>query len=83
MNDRTWPARYEVTISGGLGPVLRSALRPYAAASPSRASTLVRVRASRTGDLAALLDALDRAGVEVDRLSTSVKPPPTTKRGRS
>lgn len=68
MIDGAWPARYEVTIAGALGPVVRLALRPYAATG-SMACTVVRLRTSDTSDLDGLLRILDRAGVEVDSLA--------------
>jgi hypothetical protein len=58
-------ALYELTISGPIGPVIRSALRPHATA-PSRACTIVRTAAIRRDAVLDLVLLLDRCGLDVE-----------------
>ena len=58
--------RYELTISGRIGPVLRHALRVE---TPGAARECVVVRAGGRDDLAHLLQVLDAHGLSVDHVS--------------
>jgi len=59
------PARYELTVSGPIGPVIRSALKPHSA-SPSRACTILRTAAIRPDAVPDLMVLLDRRGLDVE-----------------
>ncbi|HEX6075714.1 MAG TPA: hypothetical protein VFZ32_10680 [Micromonosporaceae bacterium] len=59
------PAMYELTVSGPIGPVIRSALRPHSAA-PSRAYTILRIAAIRPDAVPDLMLLLDRRGLDVE-----------------
>lgn len=58
-------ALYELTVSGPIGPVLRSALRPYATA-PSRACTILRTAVIPRDAVLDLVLLLDRRGLDVE-----------------
>lgn len=60
------PARYEFTVDGHIGPVLRHALRPPGGDPPD---VCVVVRAAGPDDLVGLMQVLDAAGLEVRRVS--------------
>jgi hypothetical protein len=59
-------ARYELTISGRIGPVLRHALRLD---GPGAARECVVLQAGGPSDLVGLLRVLDAHGLEVDHVS--------------
>ena len=56
------PARYELTVDGRIGPVLRGALQPPGG---DAARVCVVVRAAGADGLVALMQALDAHGLEV------------------
>lgn len=57
------PARYELTVDGRIGPVLRHALR---VTGGDAARVCMVVRAAGPEDLAGLLRVLDAHGLEAD-----------------
>ncbi len=65
MNRRDQPegVDYELTIEGGLGPVLRWALRPN---QVIESHTCTTVRAASETDLIGLVEVLDRTGLRVE-----------------
>ncbi|SKB10241.1 hypothetical protein [Aeromicrobium choanae] len=65
---------YELTIDGGLGPVLRNALGPDLEA---RTGTYTTLRAESTSDLASLLAALHARGLRIESVFI-VEPPAAT-----
>ena len=60
------PARYELTVEGHIGPVLRRALQPPGG---DPAHVCVVVRAAGPDDLVGLMQVLDAYGLEVRRVS--------------
>jgi hypothetical protein len=60
------PARYELTVEGHLGPVLRRALQPPGG---DAADACVVVRAAGPEDMVGLMQVLDAHGLEVRRVS--------------
>ena len=60
------PARYELTVDGRIGPVLRSALR---LPGGDAARVCIVVRAAGPDGLAGLMRVLDDHGLEVDHVS--------------
>lgn len=64
------PATYELTISGPIGPVIRSALTPLTAAA-SRTCTILRTRPIPGDVLLSLLRHLDRQGLIVEGVFAS------------
>lgn len=60
------PARYELTVDGRIGPVLRHALR---VAGGDAARVCIVVRAAGPEDLVGLMEALDAHGLEADRVT--------------
>ena len=60
------PARYELTVDGRIGPVLRRALRPPGGDS---ARVCVVVQATGPDGLAGLMRVLDAHGLEVQHVS--------------
>ena len=63
---RTTPARYELSVDGRIGPVLRRALR---LPGGDAARLCVVVRAAGPEDLVGLIQVLDDHGLEVDHVS--------------
>jgi hypothetical protein len=59
---------YEITVLGGLGPVLRSALAPCRALAPGY-DTIMRVNAHEGEDLLELVRRLESRGLEVANVS--------------
>ncbi len=59
------PARYELTVSGPIGQVIRSALKPHSA-SPSRPCTILRTAAIRRDAVPDLMVLLDLRGLDVE-----------------
>lgn len=57
------PAEYELTIEGGLGPVLRWALRPNSVVESHRSTT---IRAVCEEDVAELVALLDSRGLRIE-----------------
>ena len=75
-------ADYELTIEGGLGPVLRWALRPNQVVESHTCTT---IRAASGTDLIGLVEMLDRTGLRIESVwllpssggsSRPVPPPP-------
>jgi hypothetical protein len=62
----TAPARYELTVDGRIGPVLRRALR---LPGGEVARTCIVVRAAGPDDLVGLMRVLGAHGLEVDNVS--------------
>ena len=60
------PARYELTVDGRIGPVLRCALRSHGG---DAAHVCVVVRAAGPEDLVGLMRVLDAHGLEVQHVS--------------
>jgi hypothetical protein len=60
------PARYELTVDGRIGPVLRCALRSYGGHA---AQVCLVVRAAGPHDLVGLMQVLDAHGLEVNNVS--------------
>ena len=60
------PARYELTVDGRIGPVLRCALRSHGG---DAAHVCLVLRASGPEDLAGLMQVLDAHGLEVNNVS--------------
>jgi hypothetical protein len=60
------PARYELTVDGRIGPVLRCALQPPGG---DAAHVCVVVRAAGADGLVALMQVLDAHGIEVRHVS--------------
>jgi hypothetical protein len=58
------PATVELVVSGELGPVLRSALRPQATARAERC-TVLRLVAPESVDLLELVETLDSMGLSL------------------
>jgi len=56
---------YELTVSGPIGPMLRSALRPYATA-PSQFCTILRTAVIPRDAVLDLVLLLDRCGLDVE-----------------
>ncbi len=65
---------YEITVVGGLGPVLRAALHPLVATTSGHCTTL-RTALRRRGDVADLLAVLDAKGLEVTHVAVRSTPP--------
>ena len=61
--DAGGPAEYELTIEGGLGPVLRWALRPSSVVESHRSTT---IRAVCQEDVAELVAQLDSCGLRIE-----------------
>jgi hypothetical protein len=61
--NRPAPAEFEVTVSGGLGPVLRRALRPGRVVD-SHVCTVVR--AAGAADLASVVALVDSLGLRLE-----------------
>lgn len=68
------PARYELTVAGRIGPVLRCALRAHGGGT---AHTCVVVRAVSPADLIDLMQVLDGHGLDIRNVSRL----PTTAQG--
>lgn len=64
-----FPAHYELTIAGALGPVLRLALQPHDVRR-SEACTIMLAGASPGRDLVDLLGILDDQGLRVEGVFT-------------
>lgn len=64
---------YEITVVGGLGPVLRAALQPLVATTSGHCTTLRTVLRHR-GDVADLLAVLDAKGLEVTHVAVRSTP---------
>lgn len=62
------PAVYELTVTGGLGPVLRGALAPYVTASAA-IHTVMRAGTTEDEDIVDLLLLLESRGIEVAGIS--------------
>jgi hypothetical protein len=60
------PARYELTVEGHIGPVLRRALQP---SGGDLADVCVVVRAAAPDDMVGLMQVLEAHGLEVRRVS--------------
>jgi len=60
------PARYELTVAGRIGPVLRHALRLHGG---DVARVCMVLRADGPDDLADLIQVFDAQGVEVDNVT--------------
>lgn len=69
---------YEITVVGGLGPVLRAALQPLVTTTAGHCTTL-RTALRHRGDVADLLAVLDAKGLEVTHVSVR---PTAPRRGR-
>jgi len=67
------PARYELTVDGRIGPVLRRALRLHGG---DAARVCMVVRAAGPDDLAGLMRLLDAHGLEVNHVSRLPTGPP-------
>jgi hypothetical protein len=68
MTEKLWPERpavYELTISGRIGPLIRSALRPHSTA-PSQTCTILRTGTVPGDAVPDLMRLLHRRGVEVE-----------------
>ena len=62
-HDQPGGADYELTIEGGLGPVLRWALRPNQVVESHTCTT---IRAASETDLTGLVEVLDRTGLRIE-----------------
>jgi hypothetical protein len=62
---------YELTLAGGVGPVLRKALRPFGTPH-AHACTVVRAQPPPGVDLVDLLAALDAHGLQVEVIADDV-----------
>ncbi len=60
------PARYELTVDGRIGPVLRCALRSHGG---DAAQVCLVVRAAGPDDLVGLMQVLDAHGLQVNNVS--------------
>lgn len=60
--------RYEITVVGSLGPVLRAALHPLVTTASGPCTTL-RTALGRRGDVADLVALLDAKGLEVTHVA--------------
>lgn len=60
------PARYELTVTGRIGPVVRRALRLHGG---DAARVCLTMRADGPDDLADLVRAFDAHGVEIDNVT--------------
>lgn len=58
-------AVYELTVSGPIGPVVRSALWPHSAA-PSQSCTILLAETARSDAVPELMLLLDRCGLDVE-----------------
>jgi hypothetical protein len=61
---------YELTLAGGLGPVLRTAFRPWST-SVAHVCTVVRTEAPPDVDLVDLMTNLNAQGLEVEVITAA------------
>lgn len=75
-------AHYELTVTGALGPVLRGALAPCDV-TLVEVHTILRTAAREGTDLVDVVQALQRAGLEIADVTALTCPSPPSSPGRA